>query len=193
MLFSGRYFFARLVTEDDAEFVFQLRTSEAARHIKPVEGGVENQRRYIRRAIELFDQRKEAYVVVENANGERQMLSRISGFDQRQTKLGIHSYISIKQADPNLVLNNLLASYQIFFEHLGAETTGVFYVPRQAEKVNALYRKINMVDLIKQDEQFNYYQVAKANYRRRMPFFKKLGFDLSEWDGLRRHLLCSPH
>ena len=66
-LFEGRFFGARHIKESDAQFIFELRKSDRAYGLNPISDNISDQIAFIRNSIQEFQERKSAYLIIEDS------------------------------------------------------------------------------------------------------------------------------
>lgn len=107
----------RLVNEDDAEFIYKLRTDPVlSRYIHDVNGGVEGQVNWIRSYKERESHGKEYYFIFYK-DGEPVGLNRLYSFHDTTFTGG--SWIMVPNSSMETVLATSLIQREIAFEELG--------------------------------------------------------------------------
>lgn len=135
----------RLVRPEDAEFIHGLRTDpDISRHLSPVTGTVEDQRRW----IEAYMAREVAgaecyYLITRRDDGRPCGTVRLYGITEQSFTWG--SWILSADKPPKAALESAVLVYTIAFDHLGLERAE-FDVRIDNERTLAFHRRFGATE-----------------------------------------------
>jgi RimJ/RimL family protein N-acetyltransferase len=153
--------YQRLVSEEDASFIFELRTDkQLAKHLSVTNGTVQDQVDWIknykvREAIGL-----EYYFITENEDGEKFGLNRIYNMKDNTFELG--SWLFKKDAPSGISILSDIATREYGFNILNL-TKMVFEVRRENKSV-IKYHHLFLPSLVREDELNYYYSLSKDKF-----------------------------
>lgn len=157
----------RFVDQSDAEFIVRLRTDEKlGRYINATMPDVEAQRCWIEKYKEREERGEDYYFMFESLSGERLGLCRI--YDIHPADFTVGSWLFSPTAPMGAAILADIITREIAYE-LFPDSTHYFDVKRQNTNVNR-YNETYKSELIRQDEQTNYYTCSKDNFEK----YKKL-------------------
>ena len=147
----------RLITPDDAEYVYGLRTDPALNaHLSEVRGTIEDQRRWIEAYKAREADGSELYYVIERlADARRCGVVRL--YDIEQDRFTWGSWILDSNKPPKAALESAVLSFGVGFEVLGCAVAHID-VRRENAKALALYRRFGATETHadEQDISFTY-------------------------------------
>lgn len=146
----------RLITSEDAPYVHALRIDPRYnRHLSPVTGTVEDQRRWIEHYKAQEARSQQLYYVIERHDGTRCGLVRLYDIDNEQFTWG--SWILDANKPPKAALESAILIYDIGFVGLGCEKA-VFDVRSDNTHTLAFHRRFGAIetDQTAQDIYFSY-------------------------------------
>jgi RimJ/RimL family protein N-acetyltransferase len=148
---SGPNLTLRLITPEDAEYVYGLRKDPAYNaHLSQVDGSVEDQRRWIEAYKAREAERRELYYVIERKDGVRCGLVRLYEITAESFTWG--SWILDHNKTRKAALESAMLSFGVGFESLGLKSAFVT-VDRDNDKALAFYRRLNMTELRQDDSE----------------------------------------
>lgn len=135
----------RLITLEDAQFVYRLRVDpQLSRHLSPVSGGIEAQREWINRYKARESARQEYYYIICRKSDDRPC-GTVRLYDLEQNALTWGSWILDADRPAKAALESALLSFSIAFEVLNKQVARV-----DVEKANhhaiAFYRRFGMTE-----------------------------------------------
>jgi RimJ/RimL family protein N-acetyltransferase len=134
----------RLITSEDAPYVHALRIDPRYnRHLSPVTGTVEDQRRWIEHYKAQEARSQQLYYVIERHDGTRCGLVRLYDIDNEQFTWG--SWILDANKPPKAALESAVLSFGIGFEHLDLKVAKVD-VRVGNTRAEAFYRRLGMIE-----------------------------------------------
>ncbi len=146
---AGPNLVLRLITPEDAEYVYGLRTDPAYNtHLSEVQGSVEDQRRWIEAYKAREAERRELYYVIERKDGVRCGLVRL--YDIIADSFTWGSWILDHNKTRKAALESAVLSFGVGFDSLGLKSAFVD-VRRGNEKALAFYRRLSMTELRQDD------------------------------------------
>lgn len=175
-LFEGRYFRARHIKESDAEFIFELRKSDRAYGLNPISDNISDQKAFIKNSIQEFQERKSAYLIIEDTG--RQPVGAFRFSDLNKANANYQSLISASNLGPNIILETIFCVYQIFFEVLKLKINPEMAVKNKASRVIRLHQKMGIAKELRRDENFTYFEISKENFFLKKNFYNKIGYKL---------------
>ncbi len=134
----------RLLRQDDAQYVYALRTDPALnRHLSKVRGTVEDQRRWIENYKTREAEGREFYYMIERKDGRRCGLVRLYDIDQESFTWG--SWILDHNKPRKAALESAVLSFGLGFDILHREKALVDVRVRN-EHATAFYRRFGMTE-----------------------------------------------
>ncbi|AWB50710.1 N-acetyltransferase (plasmid) [Gemmobacter aquarius] len=146
----------RLIRPDDAAYVRALRTDPRYNaHLSPVQGTVEDQRRWIEGYKEREAGLGELYYVIERRDGTRCGLVRL--YDIKGGSFTWGSWILDEHKPPKAALESATLLYMVAFDGLGL-STATFDVRRENATTLAFHRRFGATETgeTAQDVYFTY-------------------------------------
>jgi RimJ/RimL family protein N-acetyltransferase len=134
----------RLVTPEDADYIFGLRTDPRYNaHLSAVEGTAEDQRRWIEAYQVREREGREYYYVIERLDGVRCGVVRLYDISDESFTWG--SWILDHNKPPKAALESALLSFGVGFEYLGL---GKALIDVRWDNARALsfYRRLSMTE-----------------------------------------------
>ncbi len=158
---EGPHLTLRLITPEDAAYLHGLRSDPRySRHLSPVEGTAEDQRRW----IEAYKMReaagRELYYVITRADGRRCGVVRLYDITPRHFTWG--SWILDDQKPPKAALESAVLSFGVGFDKLGCDTALVD-VRRENTRALAFYQRLGMTE-IRRDARDIYFSYPRARF-----------------------------
>jgi len=151
----------RLVTPDDAAYVHGLRTDPAYnRHLSAVQGGVEDQRRWIGDYKAREAAGGEFYYVIERRDGRRCGLVRL--YDMTPESFTWGSWILDGAKPRKAALESALLSFGVGFDALSREKALVD-VRVDNERALSFYRRLRMTETHRTDQDI-YFTYPRARF-----------------------------
>ncbi|PKQ03145.1 MAG: N-acetyltransferase [Alphaproteobacteria bacterium HGW-Alphaproteobacteria-11] len=136
---AGPNLVLRLITPDDAGYVFGLRKDPAYNtHLSQVDGSVEDQRRWIEAYKSREAEGRELYYVIERRDGVRCGLVRL--YDITDDSFTWGSWILDNNKPTKAALESAMLIYEIAFEYLNIPKA-VFEVRRGNEQAIAFHQR----------------------------------------------------
>lgn len=158
----------RLITPEDAPYVHALRIDPLySRHLSPVTGTAEDQRRWIDLYKAEEARCQQLYYVIERHDGTRCGVVRLYGIGDEEFTWG--SWILDANKPPKAALESALLSFGIGFDHLGLKVAKVD-VRAKNTHAEAFYRRLGMIETHRtaQDIFFDYprklFEEARSTY-----------------------------
>ncbi|HDS1694292.1 GNAT family N-acetyltransferase [Pseudomonas putida] len=149
----------RLIEEEDAAFVVQLRTDgKYNKYLSTVGDDVEAQRQWIKRYKEDEKAGDQFYFIIEQQNGTRCGTVRI--YDLRPTSFSWGSWILNEDKTKYAAIESALLVYEFGFGHLGFGQAH-FEVMKGNDKVVSFHKKMGAVE-VGEDEVHTYFEISKA-------------------------------
>jgi len=158
---SGPHLQLRLITPEDAAYVHGLRTHPVyARHLSPVQGTAEDQRRWIEayKAREAAGQ--EAYYIITRLDGTRCGTVRL--YDIEADRFTWGSWILDAGKPPKAALESAVLSFGAGFALPGRETALVD-VRIGNTHAEAFYRRLGMTETHRTGQDI-YFEYSKSHY-----------------------------
>ena len=177
-LFEGCFFRARHIKESDAEFIFKLRKSDRAYGLNPISDNINDQIAFIKKSIQGFQEKKSAYVIIEDTDFQPVGAFRFSNLNKDNANY--QSLISASNLQPNIILETIFCVYQIFFEVLNLKINPEMAVKNKASRVIRLHQKMGIAIELSKDENFTYFEISRENFFLKKNFYNKIGYRLKE-------------
>lgn len=134
----------RLVTADDAEYIYNLRTDPAYNtHLSEVRGTVEDQRAWIDTYKSREAAGQEFYYIITQHDGTRCGTVRLYDITPESFTWG--SWILDQNKPPKAALESAVLSFEVGFDGLGLKLARVD-VRRANTHAEAFYRRLGMVE-----------------------------------------------
>lgn len=151
----GRSLYLRDITEDDAQFVFDLRTNrEKSRYLSAISGRLEDQVQWI---INYKSKRDQAYFIVCDKEGGKMGCIRM--YDPIDESYCWGGWLIIDGLGPLVAIESALLIYA-YGKHLGFSEARID-VRRANEYVWKFHENFSSATLVKQDDIDRYYVVSK--------------------------------
>jgi RimJ/RimL family protein N-acetyltransferase len=143
----------RLIRPDDADYLYGLRTDPAYnRHLSPVRGTAEDQRRWIEAYKEREAKGREFYYMIERRDGVRCGVVRLYDIEADQFTWG--SWVLDHNKPPKAALESAVLSFGVGFEHL-EKLHALVDVRVQNARAIAFYNRFGMGKI--RDDELNVY------------------------------------
>ncbi|MCW1325025.1 GNAT family N-acetyltransferase [Campylobacter jejuni] len=160
-----------LVNNEDAEFIFELRSNIVKnKFLNKIDNDINKQREWIRLYKERERNKKEFYFTIRNKNNEKLGLVRLYDFMDDSfcwgsfiIKHGVVFYVSIE-----VVMN----VYEFAFYGLGFNTSH-FDVRKDNDRVVAFHKRFG-AKIIKEDVDNFYFNISKQEYEFAKEKYKKI-------------------
>lgn len=157
-----REFRLRLVNENDALFIVELRTNkDLSKYLNPIDHDIELQKKWIRDYKEREEQKKEFYFIAETYSGEGLGLIRLYNFKQDSFESG--SWIFKKNDNEWIPIKADLAVRDFAYEQLGLKKCE--FEVRKDNKNVVRYHKLFNPKLKYEDELNFYYELDFETYK----------------------------
>lgn len=158
---SGPNLVLRLIVPEDAEYVYGLRTDPAYNlHLSEVEGGADDQRRWIEAYKAREASREQLYYVIERHDGVRCGLVRL--YDINAESFAWGSWILDANKPRKAALESAVLSFGVGFERLGL-AEALVDARFGNERALAIYRRLGMIEL-RRDDQNIYFRYERARF-----------------------------
>lgn len=151
---------ARLVVEEDAEFILSLRTDTYhTRFIHSTDNNLEKQIEWIRQHKKMEILGREYYFIY-SVNGEPFGLNRVHNIFEYYGTEG--SWICKPKNDPQASLASYLILHDVMFEDLGLNLS-IFDVRKENKKVWRTHKAFGARDIGESEKDY-YYSIYKKDY-----------------------------
>lgn len=174
MLISGKNINLRFVTENDAEFIINMRTNtNKNKFLSSVDNNIEDQKTWIREYKKRETQKEEFYFIIESKTHEKLGLVRMYDFKEIQNKRSFcwGSWLIKEYAPKTTAIESALQIYEFGFHTLGFDRSH-FDVRKGNDKVIAFHQRFGakIIDENALDYFFDFkkidYEVIKQKYKR---------------------------
>lgn len=153
----GKHLYLRDICEEDARFVFDLRTNQSrSKYLSPVSGRLEDQVNWIRSYRLTSNQ---AYFIVCDGGGER--LGCIRMYDPDKASYCWGSWLMVEGLGPVQAVESALLVYA--YGKLEGFTSARIDVRRENVDVWKFHERFAMARLLKEDEVNRYYEVEGSS------------------------------
>jgi len=177
---SGKYFAARFASLDDARFIYELRMARGG-FLHPTSGDIDQQVRYMRRSLDLRDQGKEAYLILESDTCAPIGCFRLTDLDQEKF-MNYESLIMCQGTNPNVAIDVIFCVYHLAFEKFSREKIGPFIVRHVNSRVWQLHLTMGIANEITSTQNnadvYRTFEVLRAGYLKKEGIFKAMGFGI---------------
>lgn len=161
---TGTAITLRLIGPDDAGFLFGLRRDpDLSRHLSPVAGTVEDQRRWIESYRERERAGTEAYYIVETLSGTRCGTIRLYGVGEHEFTWG--SFILDGNKPAKAALEVTVRSLDLGFGHFGCDVA-MIDVKHDNRRALEFYRRFGM-ETYDEDDDLVYLRYTKQAFEKR--------------------------
>ncbi|EGR0550215.1 GNAT family N-acetyltransferase [Vibrio cholerae] len=148
----------RLVTEQDAEFILQLRLDDKYNQfLSSVTPDLQSQKDWIRKYKDDEQSKKQFYFIIERLDGTPCGTVRI--YDLRDESFCWGSWILNENKTRYAALESAFLVYQFGFEELGYEKSH-FDVMKGNQKVISFHKKMGAIEVSSDDENY-YFEIHK--------------------------------
>lgn len=158
----------RLVTPQDAEFIFALRLNpDFNAHLSRVTGTVEDQRHWIERYKHREAVGREYYYVIERRDGVRCGVVRL--YDIQGDRFTWGSWILDGNKPPKAALESAVLSFGVGFDILGCQIA-LIDVRKENHRALSFYRRFGMTEIDEDSENY-YFELSSRQFaHKRMAF-----------------------
>lgn len=166
----------RPLTVNDVEFIYSLRRSARAAHMKPISDDIEDQYRFFSEYETRFLRGDEIYYLITDRNtASRVGVVRLTHITN-PLHFGWESMITIPEVSGTVVIDVFCTVYYCGFEILKREYCRSFEVPKKLHRVVALHKQMGLVELVEENEEYFKYQIPRDHYFKRIGWLRRLGF-----------------
>lgn len=170
MIIYGKNINMRTVTQEDVEFIYNMRQNQnKTKYLSRVTGTVESQKEWIKSYKQREEEKKEFYFVIESKEEEKLGLVRM--YDFRDNSFCWGSWLIKEGAPKTTAIESALQVYEFGFYNLGFEKSH-FDVRKGNDKVIAFHQRFG-AKIVDEDELnyfFNFeksdYEIIKEKYKR---------------------------
>jgi hypothetical protein len=159
---------------NDAQLIFDLRTKRKENYLKKTKGNVQDQKKYIKKYLLKFRQKKEIYYKIFDPKINKFAgVLRLTNLEMEK-KFSWESYVVSEDCTPITTLDAMLTIYSLGFEYLNSDICGPWAVDRENKRVSKLHDNIGMAKIVNEDEKYAYYSIIKNDYEARINYFMKM-------------------
>ncbi len=174
-----RFIRLRLVEERDYLVLYNLRTSERARHLNAIDADPLAQREYIRSARQKALLGEELYY----AMGAHPQPEKTAGFirlaDLKDRPFfSFHSLIVSPGAPAFLALDAIFTTLQIGFDVLRHDRSDALTLRTDNARMRSLHRTMGILTEDRVEGEWVYLSATKERYLERRAFFRRFGFGI---------------
>lgn len=153
----------RLVEEDDATFILELRTNkDLSKHLSKVSYELESQKNWIKEYKEREKQAEEYYFISETYNGEKLGLNRLYNFSKSSFVLG--SWIFKKGIKDSIPILADLTVRDFAYEKLGFKICN--FDVRKSNKSVLRYHLLFKPKLLREEEMDLFFELDYETYQK---------------------------
>ncbi|WP_455425042.1 GNAT family N-acetyltransferase [Dryocola sp. LX212] len=163
----------RLVEEDDAEFIYELRVNkDYNKHLSKTEGGVSTQKKWIKQYKEKESEGGEYYFIIQRADNKKRIGTvRLYDFIIEKKSFCWGSWILNNDKTPSSAIESALLVYNIAFNDLNFERSH-FDVRKDNAKVVRFHTKLG-AKIISENELDYFFNFEKESYFNALKGFSK--------------------
>ncbi|MCT4716369.1 GNAT family N-acetyltransferase [Enterobacteriaceae bacterium H18W14] len=154
----------RLVEEDDAEFIYNLRINETYNtHLSKVSGNITSQREWIKSYKLRESEKSEFYFIILRSDNKKKIGTvRLYDFIQQKKSFCWGSWILNQDKTTSSAIESALLVYNIAFQQLGFERCH-FDVRKDNVKVIQFHKKLG-AEIINSNEVDYFFNYKKESY-----------------------------
>jgi len=170
MIIYGKNINMKTVTQEDAEFIYNMRQNQdKTKYLSKVTGSVESQKKWIKSYKKREETKEEFYFIIESKSEEKLGLVRM--YDFRDNSFCWGSWLIKEDAPKTTAIESALQIYEFGFYDLKFQKSH-FDVRKGNDKVIAFHQRFGakIVDEDELDYFFNFeksdYEITKEKYKR---------------------------
>lgn len=164
------------VDVNDAELIYDLRTKRKDSFLRPTEGGVEDQRKYLEKYIQELDKKNQIYYkLFDNQNKKFSGVLRLTELDD-PVNFNWQSFVVSEDSSPNMPIDAMLMIYRIGFEFLGRKFCGPWDVDKEFAKMIKIHKIINMAKVVGDNGKYHLFAVKDTDYFANIDKFLRMNY-----------------
>jgi len=176
-VFETNFLIFEPVSSGDVDFIYQLRSNRKDNFLKKIPKAKKIQIDYLNQYQQKFYNNEEIYYkIIEKKNLSKVGLVRITNLKDIE-RIGWESLIIKSESEPTTGLDACLSIYSLTFDILKKKYLGPWIVTKENEKMMKIHHYMNIVDILKENENNFILEVKKEKYLRQKKAFNnvKLG------------------
>ena len=161
---------ARLITEDDAAFIVELRADPSlTKYMVTLDPDIEKQKEWIREYKKRERQGKDCFIIYRDENGNRRGINRISEIDFESGSCKASGWIK-KKGSREEAIAMFVIHKKIMFDFLGLTS---FYSDVHKDNFRALKYYVDLPQAKEERNGYLYFRVSKEEMKRAyLPYFE---------------------
>ena len=165
------------IEETDNKIIYNLRkVSDESNLLYQKDYSLEAQKEYFRKNyLNNRKKRREIYFKINPISN----LIKTNGFVritnlQNFSNFSWDSLIVANQSPPWFAIDITLSIYSLGFDYFKKKKCGLWTVPKKGLRVKNFHLKMGLAKIVKEDENFFYFNVSKKDYKNKIVDYKKL-------------------
>ena len=161
---------------NDAELIYDLRTNRKDSFLKPTQGNVEDQKKYLESYFERFAKKEEIYYKILDVKSQKfSGIVRLTEINNDKI-FNWQSFVVSENTSPNTPIDAMLMIYRIGFEFLNREICGPWIVDKNFIKMIKIHDFIKMAKIVDENEEYFFFAVKKTDYENNINRFLKMSY-----------------